>query len=871
MGWIKRLFGRKIQELEFDHELQFHIDELTRENLARGMAPEEARRQALLEFGGKTQQQAAVDEVHRIPLLETLFANLRFGWRMLRRAPLLAAAVVVTLALGVGANTAVFSAIDAVLLRPLPFPQGDRLMLLQQYNYKIKGPSIFVAPIRLEEWSRMNSTFQAITGYYTEDVSETSGPLPEKITTAWVAPRFLDVWGVNPALGRNFNVDEQKFGGPNAVLISDRLWRHRFNADPHALGQKLHFGNYAPTIVGIMPASFLFSDRSVDTWQPIPVESPYSQSRDSTWYTAVGRLKPGVTIDQARSDLAVVQSRLGAQFPVPDADLSVSILPLKDTIVAGSRHSLWILFAGVTLLLLIACSNIAGLLLARSTEREHEISIRFALGAKRGAVIAQLLTEVFLLALMGSLAGLMLSGAATGIFHFMAHDLPRVDEISTNWRIVAYSLACSVATALLCGIFPALRSTRGSTSASLSRGNRTQVSTSSPLHWLLAGVQIALAVTLLISAGLLVRSMRELGRVSPGFDPSHVLMLHISASYGETVDMKGMTQRIDRTLDALRAQPGVEAAATSGTVPGVSRQYPVELHVAENDVDPNRKIVVDNRFVSVGYFSVLRIPVLAGAACRESSGPLGKGPLGILVNRSFAETYFSGGRAIGHHLESRSIPTFPLTGEIRGVVADAREQGLNMEAIPLVYWCFSASLPDPNYLIRTRTDPLAMADTLRRVINRTEPQRSVFGIASLTDLLADSLAENRMRAVLLAFFALTAIGMACVGLYATLAYLVTVRHREVGLRLALGAQRWQIGTRFLSQGLRVCVVGSLCGVGVAAASSRLLAGLLYGVSPYDLSTICSVLGLVMIVAVVALLIPAMRAAQTDPIQALRES
>ena len=608
MEWIKRLFRRHRQEHEFDRELEFHIDALTRDNIARGMTLEEARRQALLDFGGSAQMREAMDEVHRLPLIETFIANLRFGLRMLRKSPTLSATMVLTLALGIGANTAVFSAIDAVLIRPLPFPRADRLMLLQQIHHKNNSPSVPVAPVRLEDWNRMNSTFQALTGYYTEDVSETSGALPEKMTRAYVSPRFLEVWGVQPALGRDFSSEELAYGGPDAVLITDRLWRRRFNDDPGVIGRKLHFGNQAQIIVGVLPASFLFPVRSVDLFGVIPPSSPYTTSRESTWYTVIGRLKPGATLDQARADLALVQSRLAAQFPATDGDLGVNIVPLKEHIVRSSRESLWILFAGVSLFLLIACSNIAGLLLARSAQREEEIAIRFALGARRRVVIAQLLTEVFLLASLGSIAGLSISFGAARVFCEMVRDLPRVDEITVNWRIITYSLGCALVTTFLCGIFPAFRSTRGRLGASLARNSRTQVSARSPMQWSLVGVQIALAVTLLIGSGLLLRSFQELGRVSPGFDPSHVLTLHVSASWGETGDMKGMTHRINRTLEALRATPGVEDAATAGSLPGISRAYPLETKVLDADVDPSRKIIADMRFVSPGYFSTVENP-----------------------------------------------------------------------------------------------------------------------------------------------------------------------------------------------------------------------------------------------------------------------
>jgi len=317
-----------------------------------------------------------------------------------------------------------------------------------------------------------------------------------------------------------------------------------------------------------MPAAFAFPDRSFDVWSPVPTDAPFAQSRESTWYTVIGRLKPWVNLEQARVDIANVQAQLGKQFPKTDGNLAIKLLPLKDKTVDSSRRSLWVLFGSVTLLLLIACTNIAALLLARMTEREHEISVRFSLGGSRRTVIAQLLTEVFLLALIGSLVGLGLASGAAKMFRTLAPDLPRVEEITLDWRIVGYSLACSLAVTFLCGMLPAFRGTRRGIAGSLANSSRTQVSGRNPVQWALVAVQVALAVTLLVGAGLLQRSLAELARVSPGFDPSHVLTLHISISYGETADMKALAQRTNRMLDSFRAVPGVEAAAAVSTLPG---------------------------------------------------------------------------------------------------------------------------------------------------------------------------------------------------------------------------------------------------------------------------------------------------------------
>jgi putative ABC transport system permease protein len=865
MSWWNWLFRKSSLDAQLETELRFHIDKLTSDNIAAGMTPEEARRQATLEFGGREQVKEELRDVHRIPILEALATNLRFARRLIRKSPVFSVVVVLTLALGIGANSAVFSVIDAVLLRPLPFPHGDQLMLVRQYNPKQKSPQTFVAPVRLEDWNRMNSTFQSLSGYYTEDDSEISGVLPEKLTHALVAPRFLQVLGVSPTVGRDFTPEEERFGGPEAVLISYRLWQRRFGGDPSVLRKTLRLEKHPWPIVGVMPAGFAFPDRSFDVWSPVPTDAPFAQSRENTWYTVIGRLKPGVNLGKARADIANVQAQLGKQFPKTDGNLAIKLLPLKDKTVDSSRRSLWILFGSVTLLLLIACTNIAALLLARMTEREHEISVRFSLGGSRRTVIAQLLTEVFLLAVIGSLVGLGLASGAAKMFRTLTPDLPRVEEITLDWRIVGYSLACSLAVTFLCGILPAFRGTGRGIAGSLANNNRTQVSGRNPVQWALVGVQVALAVTLLVGAGLLQRSLAELARVSPGFDPSHVLTLHISMSYGETADMKALAQRTNRMLDSFRAVPGVEAAAAISTLPGIPGQQQAELKILEGEQDPNRKIIADSRFVSTGYFAVMHIPMLAGEPCKELANSMA-----VIVNRSFANTYFGQSPAIGHHLTTAAYSQFPLMGEVRGIVGDAREQGLNTEPLPTVYWCSNVAFPGTHFVVRTRGEPGTYSDTLRRTIHEIEPSRSVFDVQPLQDRLTGSLAEDRLRTTLLTLFALTAVSLACLGLYGTLSYFVSIRRREVGLRIALGALRRQIALRFLLQGLRVSILGCLFGLALAGVSVRLLSGMLYGVSSFDPATFGGVVVLVLLVAALATILPAARAARTDPMRVLRE-
>jgi putative ABC transport system permease protein len=864
MNWLRRSNRKGNPADAMDREIAFHIEELAQSYVLQGMSPDEARRRALIEFGGPEQTKQQMREVHLSAFRESIAFNFNAALRFLRRAPSFSAAVILTLALGIGANSAVFSAIDTIVLRPLPYPRGDELMAINQHNSKGRDANRFAAPARLEDWNRMNSTFQAVSGYYFDDLTETSGSLPERVTECLVAPRFLEVMGVSPSLGREFASNEEHWGGPSAVLISYKYWQRRFHGDPSVLGQKMHLEGRSSSIIGVMPASFRFPNGDVDMWAMSAPDAPFAQRRDSTWFTVVGRLKPGVTINRARADLVAVQSRLGKEFSRPDSELSVEVTPLKDTIVGGVRNSLWVLYGSVTLLLLIACSNIAAMLLARTTEREHEISIRFSLGASRKSIVAQLLSEVFVLALMGSLAGIILAASATHEFHIVAKTLPRSDEIALNWRIVLYSLVAALMTTLVCGLVPALTGTRRQLAHALAATSRTQVSTRRPLQWLLVGVQVSLAVTLLVGAGLLLRSFQALARVVPGFDPSHVLTFQVSGSWGETRDIKNVVQRIDRTLDSLRSLPGVESAATAAMLPGVPAHYQLELKI-DGKLQANHPLLAATRYVSADYFQTTRISILLGETCRQASAIPE-----VLVNRSFVDRYFEGGSPIGHTLAGAAANDFLGSSTIRAVVADAREEGINEQPVPTAYFCNPAPSPFPNYLVRTHGNSLTMAEDIRQRIHEIEPSRSVYGFSTLRDHLDDASSENRLRTILLTLFAATAASLACIGLYGTLSYLGRLRQREVGVRLALGALRSQIIARFLFQGVRVAAIGCVAGLALGFTLTRFLTGMLYGVSTLDPVTYAGVAILVLGVASLAALVPALRAARIEPVQVLRD-
>jgi predicted permease len=861
--WIGRLWNvvrPNRLDREIERELSFHLLERADELHASGMSRKEALRTARIQLGNSTLYRERTRDMDIQQWLETSLRNLRHAARALAKSPGFTAAVIATLALGIGANSAVFSAIYAVVLRPLPYPNSDRLVALEQYNPKARQPNI--APVRLADWDRLNTTFQAMTGYYWQDESELSGELPERVTHGFVARRFLEVWGVAPVLGHDFAPADEHFGGPGVLLISDRYWRKHFNADPDVVGKRLRFAQYSGMVIGVLPPSFQPAP-NIDLWSPSGDDAPFARNRALTWYNGIGRLKPGVSLEQARSNLNAIQAGLAREFPKPDAEISPVVKSLKDTKIGTVRGSLWILFGSVSLLLLIACTNVAALLLSRSAARQQEIAVRFSLGASRASVAAHLLSEVLILAIAGAALGLLLAGAAANVFRTLGRNLPRVDEITLDWRIVLYSLACALAATLLCGLFPAIRGTRENFGGSM-RGTRTTVSTGNRIRFTLVGVQVALAVTLLAGAALLIRSLEQLGRVSPGFDPERILTFQMSTSWAETSDFKAAMRRVDRILEGLSSVPGVENVAVDIGLPGVPSDFQVELKSDQGRAETEPKIIAQGRSVSPSYFATMKIPLISGEMCRQEAN-VSK----MMVNRAFANAYFPGSSPIGRHL-SQPGNLYVLPSEVAGIVGDAREMGMDKEPVPTAYWCAYPIQPGTRLIARTHGDPILMSETIRRRMHELEPVRSVFDMKPLTEQISDAFAENRLRTILLAFFAGAAVLLASVGLYGTISYSVHLRRREVGLRLALGAMRTRIVRQFVSQGLLVAAFGALAGLALALSVTRLLSGMLYGVSATDPLILAAVAAAVIGVSLVASMLPAVRAARVEPMQVLRE-
>jgi putative ABC transport system permease protein len=864
---LRALFRRAHVERELDDELRFHLDRQRESYLASGMTVEEASRQVRVHFGVMDTVKDDCRDAWGLRAIDELARNLRYAGRTLAKRPGFAVVCIATLGLAIGANSAVFSALNAIVLRPLPFPDAHQLVRIDQYEPGAARASTFAAPARVEDWNRLATAFRGVTGYFLDDLTETSGEFPERISRAWVAPRFFDVLGVPPARGRVFTADEERFGGPQAAIVSERFWTRRFGASDDQPGRTLRIGTQFVPIVGVMPASFTFPNASVDVWSPSPPNAPYARNRQATWLVTVGRLRTATSREMGEADLNRVQAALGRQYPATDAKLALSVVALKALTVGGATRSLWMLFAAVSLLLAVACTNIAALLLARNAERRREIAIRYSLGASRARVLGQLLTEATILACLGSAVGIGLAMAGLRILRTSASGLPRVDEIGLDVTLVAYSLACGVGAALFFGLLPALRSIK-STTRQATWQRRTETTATTRLQWTLVTIQVALSVTLLFGAGLLTRSFDRLTRVPLGFDPSSVLTFRITGNWGETVDLAALTRRVDATLDALRHVPGVAGAATSVAVPGVPFEFDSEVRIQELPAEANRRIVAAGRIVSSGYFATLQIPLVAGAECADDPPSTA-----ALVNRSFARLYLAGGgTGLGYHLSEVLPDGRPvMSATIVGLVEDAKEQGLTEPSRPTIYWCNSAPVPTPVFLVHAQVDPAsALAETIRRRIHEIDAGRAMYDVHPLAERLDDTLAESRFRTVLLTAFAVTAVSLSAIGLYGTLSYIVTMRRREIGVRLAMGALRRDTVLLFVRQGISVTVAGCIAGLWLSAAARRGLSGMLYGISFVDPVTVGGVVAVVLVMGIAASMWPAIRAARVDPVQVLRE-
>ena len=811
--------------------------------------------------------------------MHPLWQDLRYGVRGLLKRPGFAAVVVLTLALGVGANSAIFSIVYAVLLRPLPFPEQERLVVAWEKDTTANTPFVELSVAEVRDWQAQNQSFTSLaampTTVYGYGYVLTGRGDPVQLESARVSGSFFSILGAHAALGRVFDENDDQVNGPNVVVLSDRLWRERFNSDAHVVGQTITLNQQGFTVIGVMPANFEFP-KGVDLWKPLltSMDPRMVENRGAIYLQVVGRLKPGVTLSQAEAELNTIIARVATQHPEAKADgYRVVLTPLSDYLFGNAKPALWALFAATGLLLLIASANIANLLLARATSRRKELAVRVALGASRRQLIRQLLSESLALALCGGLTGVLLAYWLVELLKAIApSDIPRLEDVRINGVVLLVSLLCTLVTIAVFGLLPALSASRFNLNETINEasGRLTNTRGGNRLRGMLVVGEVAMTVVLLAGATLVLRSFVNLARVPLGFDPHQVLSMQLRLTGNKYRAVEARREFFRQLVERVEAQPGVIAASgvlirpLEGTV-GWDLDYAIE----GQSLDEARKNAISNyEAVTPDYFRTFRIPLKAGRGF-EAQDRAGN-PRVVIISQSMAERFFgSPAGAIGKRLKlDPADPEEPWLSII-GVAGDVRYRELQTSRLDL-YIPHAQSTPGLNHFaVRTTMDPAQALALVRREVAALDPNQAVSRVASMDELAAAQLARPRFNAVLLNWLAALAMLLAALGIFGVMTYAVAQRTNELGLRIALGAQPGNIMTLVLRQGMKLASLGVCLGLIGAVSITRWLASLLYGVSATDPLTFVLIASLPMIVAALACWIPARRATRVDPMVALR--
>jgi putative ABC transport system permease protein len=869
-------FRRQQREEELDAEIRSHLDEAIRDRIARGETPDEARVNALREFGNV----GLVKEVTRAmwggASLERLMQDLRFGLRMLRKQPGFALIAVLTLGLGIGANTALFSIINPTLLRPLPYPESERLVTLQA--------SPWVALEGFLEWAKQARTFAEFGAFVGSRFNLIEGDQPELVTGVYASARYLPTLGVKPLLGRAFLPEEHEAGRDRVVLISHGLWQRRFGSDPSVLGRTLALqptsgakpprgGQY--TIVGVLPddaqfftnAESLRRHKDTQVWLPLVLAAPNFSSDDLGihWVAPVARLKPGVRLAAAQAEAEAVVARLKAQYPERfNQGWKLRLALLSEEVVKHYQSALLVLLGAVGFVLLIACVNVTNLLLARRVARQKETAIRAALGASRARLIRQFLAESLLLAVAGGAFGLLLALWGLHLFKaFIPANIPRVAQIGIDPAVLGVTLALSLSASLLFGLAPALLASRPDVHEMLKEGGRGAEAPkgSQRLLNLLVIAEFSLALVLMIGATLLIRSFLALTQVKPGFAPEQILTLRLELPPTKFPTSEQAASFQQRILERLRAAPGVEAAATVYPLPlgGETAGRGLEI-----EGRPEASAGADWSVVSSDYFRTMGISLVRGRYFSEHD--FGGSAGAIIIDETMARRYWPTEDPLGKRIRVRPPPETPWL-EIVGVVGDVKRRTLDAAPRPGIYAHYRQTPAGSTVIIRATAEPAALMAAVRGAIREVDREQSVAEIRPMTEVLSQSIAAWRFPMILLGIFA--GLALAAVGIYGVMAMAVAERTRELAIRISLGAQRSDVLRLVLGRGLRLALAGVALGLAGAFALTRVIAALLYGVSATDPLTFGLIAALLVVVALLACWIPARRATKVDPMIALR--
>jgi predicted permease len=879
--------GQNDQRLR--EEMEEHLAQQTAENFRAGMTPAEARRQAVLKSGAVQAIREAFHDEQGLPFVEILVQDARYALRMLARSSGFAAAAILTMALGIGATTAIFSVVDATLLHPLSYPKPDQLVRIED---DLPGVGARDVGLSVPEWKdfQRSGIFQYVSGDWSTSANLTGSSQPLRIALKMVASNYFALLGVNPQLGRTFDPHDETPGFTLEVVISDGLWKRAFGGDPHILGKSLRLDNDAYHVIGVMPAGFrdqglTTESRNTDMWAAAgfaadPFPPPVRNSRFAPG--AIARIAPGMTLAAAQSRLdalvASLQKQYPADYPIQSA-WRVRLVPLKETEVGNVRQSLMLLLGAVGLVLLIGYVNVANLLLARASARGREIAVRQALGAGRKRLVRQLLTESLLLSLLGGVVGIaVLFCTQRFLLELIPESLPRLNDISISWSVLLFALFLSVVAGILFGLAPALQASRLNLTDKLKAEGRgtTGSGEQARTRCVLVVTEFALSLVLMIAAGLLLRSFWDVFNVGLGFNPQNVMAVRtwLPVPNDPKTDIYGTAAQeavlVRELLRRGRTLPGVEEAAVGSTdsVPLNHSRNLKRLILEGRDLRGSDPPLVEASSVSPGYFHLLGIPLVHGRLFTEQDNE--NVPQVAIVNDAFARTWWPNDNPVGKRVKISGLRTATSWTTVVGVIADARTESLEEADVPQIYKClFQGTDGDLALFLRGRLDPAAIPEEVRQQVQSVNPELPVFGAMTLPGVVSGSLSQRRFSMEVLLLFALTALLLAGLGIYGTISYLVSERTHEIGIRLALGAKRSEIMRMILRQGLALAIVGAALGLVGALIVSHLMAGLLYGVTPTDPLTFVGVTLVLTAVALAASYIPALRAMRVNPLVTLR--
>ena len=872
-AWLMRfagMFGKRRREREFVEELESHLQFHVEDNLRRGMSREEARRKALIKLGGLEQTKEICRERLGLPFIDTFLQDVRYGLRQLRRNPGFTVTGILTLALGIGSVTAIFGVMDALLLRPLPYPEGNQLVTLWQRNLQANVPRGYVSAANFYDWQKQSQgSFAALTAFAPWPLNLSGAGSPERLNGVLVTPRFFSVLGVKPAQGRTFVAGEDDPARAAVAVASDALWRRLFGAGTRLAQQTITIDGTKTLIVGVMPPGFSFPSDGIELWIPLALSPANRANREGGWLQALGRLRDGIGVRQAQGAMDVIARRIEQNNPRTQAGWGISLVPLREQQVGNLRPRLWLMLGAVALLLLAACTNVASLLLARALETKREIAVRAAIGATRARVARQLMTESFLLGIAGGGGGILLAHwilmTANGAF---AQAVPSAPELKMDPVVLGFAFLLTAGSTALCGLVPALQAANVNLHHWLKSGRRSATGYPRARRTLVAA-QIAVSYVLLMGAGLLSRSLIKLLSVDPGFETRNTLALDLSLPRSRYPNSQRQIQFAQEVLQRIRGLAGVEHAGAVSDLPmrGNTMTFPVAQEGQSPQAgDELEKVGV--RWITPDYFAAMKIGVLRGRLIgeRDNANSL---PVAV-VNHAMVRRLWPGGLRLGTRLRLAGDPRW---FSVVGVVNDVHQIGLDAEEVPALYLPYLQKNQDwlnwMTLVVHTSSKAEELANAIQMQIWGVDRDQPVTRIATMADYVAESVALPRFTTVLASGFSLAALLITLVGLYGVMAYSVSQRKQEFGVRAALGASAGEIRRLVLWQGGKLALAGLGCGVAAALLITRSLQSLLFKTSVTDPLTLLSTGFVLIAVAVTACYIPAHHATQVDPMAALR--